>query len=77
MQVGLRGMAGITGFGEQGQICQPEMGNEVPVGVQAGLMCCSQSPGKDKNAKHRQEQKTDDRQRNRGGTTHLQQLPYR
>ncbi len=38
MQVGLRRMAGVTGFCEQRQVGQAEPGNQFSVGVEAGLM---------------------------------------
>ena len=44
MQVGLRRMAGVTGFGEQRQVGQAETGDQFAVGIKAGLMGCSQRP---------------------------------
>lgn len=52
MQIGLREMTGVTGFGEQRQIGQTKLGNQCPVGIKSRLMGCGQRPGQGKNAEH-------------------------
>lgn len=52
MQIGLRGMTGVTGFGEQRQIGQTEMGNQCPVGIEPWLMRCGQRSGQGEDAEY-------------------------
>lgn len=52
VQIRLRGMTGVPGFGEQRQIGQAKPGNKCPVSIEPRLMGCGQRPGQGKNAEH-------------------------
>lgn len=77
MQVGLRGVAGVAGFGEQRQIGQTKAGDQFAVGVEAGLVFCGRQRGLGENAEEHTGEQAKQTQGNYGRSQHLhlQQTP--